>query len=966
MDGDQGIALPDIVEEACSRHFELIAVTGVGGTLTFGELWRQAVLLAGDLVARGIQPEDRVGLSAEQSSEHLIGMVGILLAGAAYVPLDPSYPLNRLEYMVSDAEIAKIVAPEHLRASVSTLGEPIALPSRQPQDIDVNVPRPLVKVNGRTAAYVIYTSGSTGRPKGVVIEHRSVVELLQWMVKDLGLRPKDRLIGTYTTGFDASVPTFLLPIASGCTLIALPTPTTRDPRALADAIGRFGPRAVGTSPTMLQMLVDSGWKGDKEVELYSGGERISESVIRYLVPRIRALRNYYGPTEATVLVTGTRLREQDIDSPVGFPRAGVECLLLDSSGEPARLGETGELYIAGTALARGYLNDSNLTEERFATVGALGPPRRAYRTGDLARFREDGALLIQGRVDDQMKVRGYRIEPGEIERRLVEHPKIVDAVVAAVPSAGSGGETRLVAFIKTTETIDVRLLRHFVRDALPVFMVPNSFIELETFPLTPNGKVDRNQLASSATEIPQPLDVLEVPNENSAPRDLEIVLREAFATVLSIGTTSFSLDDDFFELGGTSVQALRLFMLIEQRLKVTLPLSTLVTYSTVRDLASVIGARWSTAYNGPRYEWERVLSNLWAEILGMDHVDRSANFFSLSDDRNVALVMLAQLETIHGVKVTLAELHEVETVAGLAALTEGRASRSTLVPLTTTGTTTPFFCIAGSGGLALSFLSLARQLGPEQPFYGVQAHGLERRGLIDFTLSRAAARCLTDIRRVQATGPYLIGGHSLGGVLALMVAQQLAEEGEEVALLALLDPDISRRMTGLKGKRPKDPENHQGIRPKRLPKTSILLHLALGGLVPLHGADQFELFAFVGVLQSKLARRLHSWGGRTIVFTSDEGEFLASHLLQGPWSQLSVSGDHLSMLQRPYVTVLSQRLRSEIAMALSHTRRALTGNVGDTNNALIPTNGQPVPEDLRSGLASDVSRPSMGKGDSAR
>jgi thioesterase domain-containing protein/acyl carrier protein len=682
---------------------------------------------------------------------------------------------------------------------------------------------------------------------------------------------------------------------------------------------------------MLRMLTETGWSGDKDLEIWTGGEPTAAAVIRYVAPRVRALCNYYGPTEATVQVTVARLGPDDIDSPVGVAREHVGCVVLDPGGRPTAVGEIGELFITGTALARGYLNNPDLTAERFAPKALDGgPSERAYRTGDLARIRADGSLVIVGRVDDQIKLRGYRIEPREIELRLMEHPQIIDAVVLALQPSEMA-EPRLVAFVKCSGEVAVRSARDFVRETLPDYMVPTVLVEVDQFPLTPNGKVDKRQLAElSAGDGARPLAGIDVSSGDRPASELERSVLDLFATVLAVDVDGLRVDDDYFDLGGTSLGSVRLFMLIEERYGVRLTPSTLVSAPTARLLASVIsrsllaGRPPSTVHEPPRYEWERVLCNLWAETLGVRDVGRSDNFFDLGGSAAEALRMIEQLKTTYGTQVTLAELYRAPTVSQLAELTGGRSVRSNLVALNTTGHKTPFFCIAGAGGLALNFLALARQLGSEQPFYGLQAQGIECRALPDFTLSQAAARHAKAIREVQPHGPYLIGGHSLGGVLALKVVQRLAADGEDVALLAVFDTVLTKRMIGVKIRGASVAGGRAGR--WRLfndrTKLSTILHLPVAGLVAQRGIAQFELFGLHDTIQARFARRLRPWAGLAVLYASDDGKSAGidsgwGHLLTGQWSCVTVPGDHLSIMQRPNVDELASNLGDQMTRALA-------------------------------------------------
>jgi amino acid adenylation domain-containing protein len=940
------------IEQNSHRYSDNVAVTGVGETLTFAELWKQSQTLAHELVHQGVQPEDRVGLWANQSSDLLVGMIGIMAAGAAYVPLDPSYPKGRLDFIVNDSGLAMIVAADNLHDDASEMNIPVISTKFNPAMDRSDATLPELKES--SAAYVIYTSGSTGRPKGVVIEHHSVVALLQWLSVDFELRPGDQVMGTASPAFDATVINVFMPLVTGGTFIALTRDTVRDPRALAIAITNYRPRAVWASPTMLRMLTEIEWQGDADLDIWTGGERTAGSVIAYIAPLVRTLINVYGPTETTVMVTYARLHSADVESPVGyFPRHLVG-VLLDANQQPTPIGEIGELYVTGAQLARGYLNDPALTTERFTTIDIdVNHPVRAYRTGDLARIRVDGSLIIVGRVDNQIKLRGYRIEPGEIEQRLIEYPHMLDAFVIAHKSSESD-EPRLVAFLKSDVKIQIEALRSFVKETLPEFMVPTVFIEIDEFPLAPTGKVDKHQLEKLASENVGADDTRNNPAfskrvslEDQQLSELETSVLELFADALNINGDAIGPDDDFFDLGGTSVRCMRLFMSIEERYNVALPISTLVNASTVRLLAATIEKQTDPARSQPTVgdtsadEWEWVLCILWSEILKVSEVERLDNFFDLGGTTTEASRMIKELKTINGTNATIAELRKAPTVAEFAALTQGRSTRSSLVPLNTSGTNTPFFCVAGPGGLALGFLPLSRQLGREQPFYGLQAHGIERRGLPDFTLGQATTRYTKLIREVQPHGPYLIGGHSYGGAVALKVAQHLKAQGEDVALLVIFDTILPSRMSGLdeaatyQTGEERHPWWHKFKPPAKLSK---LIRLPLVGLVRQPGILQFEMFSLHGAIQVWFGRRLEQWSGKSIVYVSDTEK--ASNieaswecLLTGQWTCVSVPGGHWGLLQRPHVDILATHLHDEMKLALAPS----TGDADQRNISTIPS-----------------------------
>jgi len=918
------------IEEAVELYGDSVAATGVGETLTLRQLWSRATELAQQLLSRGVVTETRIGLWAEQSSDLLIGIVGIMAAGAAFVPLDPSFPEDRLRYIAENAELPFIVAPDRHLPRASKMGIPVISTSTFAEFS--RAPAALPNVVGNNAAYVFYTSGSTGRPKGVVIEHTAILEFLRWLLSAFDLPPGYAIMTTSSPSFDASLPNEILPLVTGGTFVSLPNEARTDPYALSNLLAQHRPRVLQTSPTMLRMLSETGWTGDADLDIWTGGERTPAFAIAHITPRVRSLSGFYGPTEATVAVTVARLSEHDLDAPIGRPLGRNGCILLDPDGSPTAEGETGEIFITGTQLARGYLNNPEQSSERFVIIDVGdGVRERAYRTGDLARVKPDGNLLLTGRVDNQIKLRGYRIELGEIELRLTEFPRVLEAVVIA-HRAHATDEPRLIAFIKCDDDVLTEELRGFARETLPDYMVPSGFIRVDDFPIAPTGKIDKSQLTNLVPSHGAPvLGDTPVSAKTMSSTDLELSVAELFASALDIGTESIGVDDDFFDLGGTSLRCVRLFMSIEERFRISIPLSTLVTASSVRLLSDVIRAEDMTG--GPAEAsadwtpdtWEWVLGILWSEILQVPNVKSTDNFFDLGGGPDEAKRMFEDLKVSNGVDVTYAELQHAPTVSEFASLTVRRTNSSCLVPLQTKGSKTPFFCIAGPGGLALTFLPLSRVLGSDQPFYGLQSHGLEKRALPDFTLASAAARYERAIRRVQPHGPYLIGGHSYGGALALKVAHRLQDAGESVALLVLFDCILPDGLTGLKDPPASSLTGRVRALRRRYKRTSrlgIILRLPFVGIVRETGIAKYESFILHGAIQVRHAKRIPPWSGRTLLYLS-EGEHASrteagwKNLLTGQWECVAVKGDHAGLIQRPHVQRLSSHLTEHFASALA-------------------------------------------------
>ena len=925
---------------------EGLAVMDDIGTLTHAQVCGRAAELAAVLLRSGLEPEGHVGLWAEQNCDLLIGILGILLAGGVYVPLDPTYPEDRLRYVTANADLVRVVAAHRHIQAAAALGVPVTSLG----ELSGAVPAVVTAAPGSTdAAYMIYTSGSTGPPKGVVVEHASIAALLSWIAEAIDICPGDRVMQTAPLAFDASIQTILLPLVTGGTLCAVPSEAGRDPYVLADALAKYRPKALSTSPMMLRMLMESGWTGDPDLTVVTGAERMTPDTIRYIAPRVKSLLNQYGPTEATVVVTMAALRPEDaMEPPIGRPRTGVECLILDRERNPVAAGRTGELYVLGGALARGYYNAPALTAERFVMISAgTSAPRRAYRTGDIVRQRDDGDLVHVGRLDDQVKVRGYRVEPGEIEMVLLEHP---DVTGAAVIAQGSGApdrnpadrgplghntlglhewdELRLYAFVTGAPGLDVSALRAHSKKRLPSYMIPADFVVLDEFPVTMTQKVDRSELRKRleaklmATAYP--------PSRAGAPRRLtpiETSVRDLIADVLSLEPEEIAPTDDFFDLGGTSLRALRLCMTIEGRFKVRLPLSILTTHSTVARIAGAIGvysrSSLTEASDGYRYEWERVLAQAWSEILDVHDIGRTSDFFKLGGDASSAAALIDLLASTYRVDLSIDQLRRYSTLEALAEATSRNPRTSSVVPVTATGSAPAFFCVAGAGGLAMSFLPLARRLGPDQPFYGLQAHGLENRGRPDLTLRRAARRHARAIRAIQPHGPYFVGGHSLGGIVALLIAQELAAVGEQVPLLVILDTELPRYIGSLSAafnkSAPKEPD-------ERL-KLSTVLRLPLAGIVPQKGIRQFHLFGLHGSVQLRYAR-LRPWSGPTLLYTAgpDDGVEIESgwrRLLTGRVWAVPVPGDHLRMMHQPNVNVLAEDLRRRLAQAANQVEPRL-------------------------------------------
>ncbi|HEU5136505.1 MAG TPA: amino acid adenylation domain-containing protein [Steroidobacteraceae bacterium] len=571
----------ELFEEQVRRTPAAVALMYEGRSLTYSQLNAKANQLARRLIARGIGPDQLVGICADRGFEMVIGLLGILKAGGAYVPLDPGYPTERLAHVLEDAAPRLLLIQEHLRGRVPAAGsEVIALDSNwasiareSTADLDARS----LGLHSRHLSYVIYTSGSTGRPKGAMNEHRGVANRLQWMQEAYQLDSSDCVLQKTPFSFDVSVWEFFWTLMTGARLVIARPEGHKDPAYLRELIEETGVTRLHFVPAMLPHFLDSLRPGECRGihHVVCSGEELpaslQEAFFRHL-PKAR-LSNLYGPTEAAVDVTAWECQPDDRSSrvPIGRPIANIRIHVLDRHGRIAPMGVAGELYIAGVGVGRGYLNRAELTNERFVSDPfSADPQARMYRTGDLARWRGDGVVEYLGRNDHQVKIRGFRVELGEIESQLARHSAVKE--VAVVARGEGAGEKRLVAYIVPRDqdgvqgTVDVEALRAHLKVSLPEYMIPGAFVTLQQFPLSPNGKLQRNALPAPDREA-------YAVSDYEAPRgEVEEILAGIWQELLGVERVGRS--DNFFELGGHSlltvrmIERLRRFGLLTEVLRV--------------------------------------------------------------------------------------------------------------------------------------------------------------------------------------------------------------------------------------------------------------------------------------------------------------------------------------------------------------------------------------------------------------
>ena len=584
----------ELIALEAGRRPEAVAVQSGGSTRSFADVQARADSLARVLRGRGIGRGQRVGLCLHRTAEMPGTILGVLQAGACYVPLDPSYPHDRLAYMAGDARLSAIlVSHRELRGLFADSGIPLIVldDSELWEGVPATALEPDAQLDARPQdpAYMIYTSGSTGRPKGVLVPHRAVVNFLSSMAKTPGLGPDDRLLAVTTLSFDIAVLELLLPLCVGAQLIIADTDTARDPFALRALLESSGANVMQATPSTWRMLFDAGWTGKPDLRALIGGESLPVELAERLLETCGEVWNMYGPTETTVWSTCWKVERPREGISIGRPIANTSIWVLDANGQPCPIGVPGEIHIGGAGVTLGYFERPELTAERFIPdTFSDEPDARLYKTGDLGRWRHDGLLEHMGRLDHQVKVRGFRIELGEIEAALLEQPGVKQALVTVATRAERDGDVRLVAYVvPSRDTIDVPYLREKLRARLPDYMLPQHVVRLQQMPLLPNGKIDRSRLPppDEQDQISHVAGASVKPPQTSTEKALWEIWREI------LRVDGFGVSDSFFALGGHSLLLTQMRSRIATRLKQELPLMDLFRLHTIADLAVHIDER---------------------------------------------------------------------------------------------------------------------------------------------------------------------------------------------------------------------------------------------------------------------------------------------------------------------------------------------------------------------------------------
>jgi amino acid adenylation domain-containing protein len=668
--------------------------------LTYAELNERSNQLAHYLCSKGVKQETLIPVFIDHSPEMIIGILGILKSGGAYVPIDPDYPMERVSYLLEDTRAFIAICNKESKIKlkafpnidlVDLTDEEYFLKNQPTNNLNINL-------SADSLAYIIYTSGTTGKPKGVMIEHRSLADHCYGIIQSADLQLCKSFALFSPLVFDAGHSIIHSSFILGACLHVLSKPLIMNSESVAAYLDNNSIDCIKIVPSLwlsyasLEKMVLS-----KKVIIF-GGEVFPLSILNYLkkINYSGNVYNHYGPTEVTI---GKCIHKINIDRaynnvPIGKPFSNTQLYILDDHLQLAPIGIEGELYIAGEGLSRGYLNRSDLTAEKFIrNPFANNSPDKMYKTGDKVKWLSDGNIEYLGRMDEQVKIQGHRIELGEIEDALLQSQLVEQAVVIA--HADKKGNKQLIGCVVPGEQYDQEALMAFLRKKLPEYMIPVKCIELENLPLTNNGKINKKELEGlegiSKTFI-------------APTTDIEVKLAAIWQDLLKI--EEIGVHDNFFELGGNSIHAVFLFAKIKKEFNKSFPLSSLFTAPTIHQLACV-----------------------------------------------------------------------------LKLATETFLASSSIVPIQPNGSKPPFFCFHAGHGNVLFYANLSLNLGRDQPFYGIQAKGIDGTELPFAKMEQMVNYYLREIRKVQPEGPYYLGGYCFGARIAFEMAQQLTRNGQKVALL---------------------------------------------------------------------------------------------------------------------------------------------------------------------------------------
>jgi amino acid adenylation domain-containing protein len=857
--------LHELIEAQTDRTPDAIAVVFEGESFTYQQVNRSANQLAHRLRKLGVGRDSIVGIFAERSLEMIIGLLATLRAGAAYLPLDPKYPFERLAFMLGDAQPEIVLVQSRLRSLLPRdVTKVVSLEDDFSAESDEN---PINTANAEDLAYVIYTSGSTGRPKGVMCTHHCICNWLLWSQETYRLTANDCIIHKTPFTFDVSLAEIFWSLIAGSRLIVASPGLHGDSRYLIKTICEKNITAIHFVPSMLSAFLedeDAARCSCLRLVICAGEALTVELQERFFAVLPNAeLHNNYGPTEAGVVTYWQCKRGLgEITVPIGRPIANTQIYIMDRAMQPAPIGVPGELHIGGVQLARGYLARPELTGKAFIP-NPFGEGR-LYKTGDLARYRENAAIEFLGRIDQQVKLRGQRIELGEIEAVLKKHEAVRDCVVVMRQESGDAHK-RLVAYV-VADGLSVEELCQHAQKILPDYMVPPAVVFLQALPLTASGKLDRRALPDPGT--------LQREKGFAPPRDaLETQLVAIWEKALRF--KPIGITDNFFQIGGNSLLAVGIFAEIERTLGKQLPLATLLQMPTVERLASRVR--------------EATRPEDWGPVVAI------------------------QLK----------------------------------------GSRPPFFGIHGRDGNVLLFQKFSELLGEEQPFYGLQAQGLDGSRIVRTSVETIAAYYLDEMRKVQPHGPYFLGGYSFGGLAAYEIALHLRAAGEEVALLILFETENPAQAAPVRSwMQVVRQAVRRGITTNRIVEflaaraggklgdrltewNETWNRMKLGWATKRggnHAAELVDLHVQAVHQRAFFAYRPRPYGGKVTLFrTLDEDSAYEviedlgwGQVAQGGVEVLYIPGTHLTIFSEENVTTLAEKARECIQLAFARRESTVT------------------------------------------
>lgn len=872
--------LPRPPQEPITRCFEAWAerapgapaVVWEGGAASYAELYRDAAHIARVLLAHGLTRGDVVAIHGARSYGVVASMFGALMSGGVMLTLDASLPDQRQQVMLDEAKTRFVLTVQgaegtHSADHLAPRGRDIlsvdAETARLAPGREIDGDRPLPVLSGDDPAYIMFTSGTTGKPKGILGVHRGVAHFLSWQRTSFGIGPGDRCAQLAGLSFEIILRDVFLAPTSGATLYLPPYRAELDAPLLVEWLEQRRITLLHPVPSLAAAWLEhapAGFRGNSLRWSLFLGEPLPAALVqrwRQVFPESR-VANFYGPSETTMAKCCYHVPAEPPPGiqPVGRPLPETQAFILDAHDKLCGIGELGQIVLRTPFRTLGYINDPE-GQLRFVKNPERDDPEDwLYRSGDRGRYRPDGSLDILGRVDDQIKIRGVRIEPAEIKAVLDQHPRVSGSAVIA---SREGGEVRLVAYVtkRGSEPIDVKELRRYLGQRLHSAFVPSAIVQLAEIPVTSNGKVDRHALPP-----PPP------------------AMGEAFAV--------------------------------------------------------------------PRTERERALVQIFQEVLGVHMVGIYDSFFEVGGHSLAGVHLMARIEQRFGQRLPLAALFESPTVEGLAARLDrvDISGWSPLVPIQPRGTKIPFFCAPGVGGNVLYLYQLARHLGPDQPFYGLQAKGLDGLTPPHTSIESMAADYIELVRAVQPEGPYLLGGHSFGGRVVFEMAQQLVAAGHEVPFVALFDcsppftlvdeglaerdevdmlDEMATILGFMSGRRVELALSALRAMPPEERLHAFSHHMEDAGVLP-RGASPDQVRGWLSVFKSNYQMGF-DYREREVTKVPLVYFHAAAHppeyaaLRVDPWRKIGpledivVSGSHLTMMAEPHVKALAAALSERLARA---------------------------------------------------